>query len=251
MSASISKLKKVSLILPAFNVQNIIGSTVKLVEREIKKVNLQDYEIIVVDDGSYDSTWDKLEELKNIHGDKLKIVHLSKNSGKGAALKKGISLSKGDIVGFIDSDLDIVPENIPIFLNYFKKNQADILIGSKRHPESKVNYPKKRLILSMLFNLLIRIISKIGLSDTQTGLKFLRKALINSIVEKTQCRGYIFDLEFLLIAIKNKYKIIEHPVIIDYRKKDTWIKFSDIWRVAIEIGIVYFNSRLKKYDNLI
>ncbi|MEW6457440.1 MAG: glycosyltransferase family 2 protein [Acidobacteriota bacterium] len=250
MSDSINKFKKISLILPAFNVQNIIGNAVKLAEKEIKKVNPQEYEIIVVDDGSFDSTWNELKELKNIYGDRLRIIHLSKNSGKGNAIKKGISLSQGDIVGFIDSDLDIVPENIPIFLNYFKENRADILIGSKRHPESKINYPKRRLFLSNLFNLVVKIIFRINLSDTQTGIKFFKKDLADSILRKTKCKRYIFDLEFLLIALKNEWRIVEYPVIIEYRKKQKRINLFEIFNAIIEIGKVFFYLKLKKYDKL-
>src|SRR3989338_11239164 len=135
-------MRKLSLIVPAYNKGGEVFKTVSLYVDELKKL-IYDWEIIVVDDASCDRTLREAIRSKKFNGNtkRIKIYSYDLNQGKGFALYFGFQKSTGDIVVFADSDLDLPAENLPIILDRLQKTNADIAIGSKRHPNSVVNYP--------------------------------------------------------------------------------------------------------------
>ena len=151
MPAPISKL---SLIVPAYNKDSEVFKSVCSFVYQLKKLPY-DWEIIVVDDASRDFTLREAIRSKKFNGNthRIKIFSYDLNQGKGFALYYGFKKSIGDIVVFADSDLDLPMENIPVALDYFQKNGADITIGSKRHPLSKVKYPLARKIQSNAYQI--------------------------------------------------------------------------------------------------
>ena len=142
---------KISIIMPCHNegseIYRNIHETIKTMN-ELRPYNI-DYEIILVDDGSTDKT---VKEIKLIKSNKVKLVSYYPNRGKGHAIKTGFLHSTGDLVTFVDSDLEIHPRQLLRFVSYLYEYDADIVIGNKRHPDSKVTYPLKRRVLSTLYH---------------------------------------------------------------------------------------------------
>jgi glycosyltransferase involved in cell wall biosynthesis len=162
-------MPKLSIIVPVYNGGDYIYDNIKEFTKTFSDMGL-DYEPIVVDDGSTDNTY---EEACKVNSKNVRVLGYPKNQGKGHALQYGVKYASGDLVTFIDADLDLHPEQISTFIEYMNDNGSDIVIGSKRHPLSRVDYPLKRRILSNCYHLFIAMLFRINITDTQAGLKLL------------------------------------------------------------------------------
>src|ERR1035437_8903719 len=147
-----SKRSKLSIIVPVFNEANRLAKNLDLLLKEVEAY-FPSFEIIVVDDGSTDGTNNKLVSLSH---PELKPILVGKNSGKGNAVRAGFQKATGDYILFIDGGMEIHPREIRIFVGLMSLYECDIVIGSKRHPQSKVKYPWYRKFLSWTFQLLVR-----------------------------------------------------------------------------------------------
>ena len=219
---------KISVIIPAYNesdnISNTIEETIKIFEELGSK-----YEIVVVDDGSEDDTFLKAKKA-NGNSNYVKVIRCSEtNRGKGFAIKNGFKHVSGDLVVFMDADLDLHPEQIRILFKHLKKRDADVVIGSKRHPDSEVDYPWYRKILSDVYYFLILILFNLPVRDTQTGLKMFKFKPLKEAFGKILVKRFAFDLELLLIIHKLGYKIVDAPVKLVFKPK----KFRSVGLKAI------------------
>ena len=102
-----------------------------------------------------------------------------------------------------------------------KEQNADIVIGSKLHPESKLHYPMLRKIMSYGYYLMLKMMFHLNTHDTQTGIKLFKKEVIKPIVSQMQAEGYAFDIEILAMAAKDGRKICEAPIELNYSRDDS------------------------------
>lgn len=238
---------KLSVIVPAFNEADTIFKNLGELKGVLEALG-RDYEIVVSDDGSADETF--LEVKRFIaENENIKVVHWPYNLGKGHAIMKGFEHITGDIVTFLDADLDIPPSRIARFLHYMEKEDADIVIGSKAHPLSKLNYPSHRRFLSIGFMFLIRIFFQLPVRDTQTGLKVIRSSTLKRLLQKIRVREYAFDLELLVCAHKNNFKIIEAPLAINPRRKLGRIRIKDILKIVRDTIKIFYRLHIVRYYN--
>ena len=177
--------KKLSVVIPAYNENKIICEMLKECVSVLDKI---EHEIIIVDDGSLDGTYEKVIEFSKNHKT-IKVVNYSDNHGKGFAIRYGAKFATGDIVAFIDADLNIHPRHILRLAKQIEESKADIVVGSKRHPESKVNYPVNRTILSEFYYYFVWMLFRIPVRDTQVGLKLYRREVIEKIFVKVRITG--------------------------------------------------------------
>ena len=222
----------VSVIMPAYNesynVRNALSSVSKLMN-----LGSLSYEIVLVDDGSVDDT--RQTAVKATFDYPAKIVGYKKNMGKGNALKYGASFADGDFIFFLDSDLEINQTAMRQFMN--SSQNGDILIASKRHPESKVFQPFMRKILSISFHNIVRLLTGITVSDTQTGLKAFRRESLDRILPLLSVKRYAFDVEVLVVAQLLGMHVVEMPVNI---RMNARFRLKDVFRMAIDLlGIAY------------
>ena len=236
-------MHKLSIIVPAYNEEVLINKNIKEIFDTLKSRNLN-FEIIVVNDGSKDKTLDELKKLKLKN---LKIVSYKKNKGKGNAIKEGFNYVKGDIVTFIDSDLDLHPKQIFKFFDYLEN--ADIVVGSKNHPKSKLDFPFHRKILSKLFQTYVRLLFMMNVTDTQVGLKFIKTSCLKRILPKVTIKGFAFDLELLVAANVLKYKIAEAPVVITYKRGGGNITVFTIPKMFIDALKIFYRKNILHYYN--
>jgi len=167
--------------------------------------------MVLVDDASTDGTLKELEKFAARHSE-ARVVALEKNHGKGGALLEGFRHSKGDIVLFADADLDLSPKQIPRFLEYMERFRADVVIGSKNHPDSVVKYPLMRRILSRGYLVLNFILFKLPVSDTQVGMKLFRREVLDYAAPKMLVKKYAYDLELLVLARYAGFHIKDAPI---------------------------------------
>jgi len=232
----------VSVILCAYNEGDVIAEAIDRVNSVMGKTGW-DYEIVVVDDGSLDDTRKKAIECMNgKNGDHLKVISHGRNVGKGGAIKTGFASARGDFIVVIDSDLDVNPCFIPDYVEALKTN--DIAVASKWHPQSHTEVTMKRRILSFGFNSLSRLFTGIKLRDTQTGLKALRRQVLDKMSPKFSVNRYAFDLELIGACNHAGYRIVALPVDVSIK---SMVSFKEIFRMTADMVKIAYRLRVLKY----
>ena len=239
--------EKISVIIPAFNEEEIIVITIKETIKVLKNLGI-DYEIIIIDDGSNDNTHSNVNDALNDYGGKVRIERYEPNKGKGFAIKHGCSFATGKYIFFIDADMDLHPSQIKNFLDVMKNNKVDVVMGSKRHKDSVVEYPMLRKILSTGYYFLIKILFGLPVKDTQTGIKLFKSDALKKSITKIIVKKYAFDLELLVILHKYNYKILECPIYLEpTRKYYNRIGSRDIYNVFIDTIAIFYRLHILKY----
>jgi dolichol-phosphate mannosyltransferase len=234
-----------SFVLPAYNEEDFIEDSLDTIETIIKGKNLP-YEIVVVDDGSFDETLAKVTRYAKTNGH-VKVISYAKNIGKGHAVKTGFMQATGDVVVFADSDMEINLETISKYLEALE--HGDIVIASKRHSDSHVEVPLSRKILSLSFNSLARLLTGVPLNDTQSGLKAMKKSAFVDIFPRLAVKRFAFDVELLAVAHLYDLKVVEMPVSIkldaSFKVKQMWLMFIDLLGIAYRLRITHWYQRKK------
>jgi dolichol-phosphate mannosyltransferase len=236
---------ELSFVLPAHNEGHSIEFALDALDRAVKDSRLR-YEIVVVDDGSMDSTRVKALKYASKNGH-VRVVGYDRNLGKGYAIKKGFTQASGDAVVFVDSDLEIDLERISSYVEALQR--GDIVVASKWHPESVVEIPLMRRILSRGFNVMVRLLTGVKLKDTQTGLKAIRRKAFEDIFPRLAVKRYAFDVELLTVANLYGLRVVELPVHIRMR---ALFSFREVWRMFLDLlGITYRLRVLRWYQRAI
>jgi len=236
-----------SIIVPAYNEEQSIRDTVM----EIRKAFLRlghDFEILIVDDGSTDFTADIINTLGNDFPE-VKPVHLNHNYGKGYAIRKGVARADGDYIVFMDADLDIHPAQIDRVLKKFRADLYDVAIGSKRHPESEVDYPLSRRFISTIYYWINRILFGLNVKDTQAGFKIYKREVLHAILPRLMVKKFAFDLEMLVAANRLGFKIMEFPIRVTFSRKFGRITYKDCWLTGIDTLAIFYRCRLLDFYN--
>ncbi|GFP29955.1 glycosyltransferase [Candidatus Hakubella thermalkaliphila] len=239
--------KKFSILIPAFNEEQGIIPCVEETKKVFENQDM-DYEIIIIDDGSHDDTFSVATDFY-AHDERVIISRYSPNQGKGFALRHGFDLASGDLVVFMDADLDLHPEQIMTLYKYMVDNNANVVIGSKKHPESIVDYPWRRKILSSGYYFLVKLLFGLPVTDTQTGLKLFEYETLKVTMPKLLIKKFAFDLELLVNVHKRGFKIIETPVNLSSMRLWYRITLKDVYYVWMDtMAIFYRNYILRYYD---
>ena len=233
---------QLSLVMPAFNEGRTIEEAIYRVDNVVREMGLK-YELIIVDDGSIDNTRMKVNNYARNNGH-VKVVGYNNNVGKGFALKTGFSHAIGEMVVFMDSDAEIDPRQVVRYVEALK--DADVVVASKWHPQSKVDTPLIRRILSHGFNVLVKLLVGLRLSDTQTGLKAIRRSVFLSVFPRLTVKRYAFDVEMLALANLLGLKVVELPINIRIRNL---LCLQEVWRMFLDLlGITYRLRVLRWYQ---
>lgn len=242
---------KISVIMPAFNESPHIYKNIIETHSVFNKTK-RDFEVIVVDDGSTDGTYREAaraaEELQNV-----RVVHYKLNNGKGNALKEGFKHSTGDFVVFLDSDLDLHPSQLHRLFRVMRNNRADVVIGSKHHPKSQLDYPAGRKVISRVYAGFLKVLFDLPLRDTQTGLKVFNYEVLKRVFPKVLCKRYAYDLELLVNANHLGYKVAEAPVVLNFRRPKKWgrIGINDLYLTGIDTLAIFYRLKvLRYYDSI-
>jgi glycosyltransferase involved in cell wall biosynthesis len=224
--------------MPAYNEADCIGRSIADVNKQFEAMS-EDYEIIVVDDGSDDGTRKIIEELTN---KKFKIVGYDRNQGKGHAIKVGLYHATGQFAFLIDSDSEIHAKELMSYVEALES--ADFAIGSKRHPLSTVRTPTMRRFLSLGFNILERLLTGVNATDTQAGLKAARSSALYQVLPLLSVKRYAFDAELLAVASLFNFKIKELPVNIDLKAT---FSARQVFRMLVDLLGIAYRLRIKRW----
>lgn len=236
----------VSVILPCYNEGPTFKASVQQIIKVLSSLK-KPWEIIFVEDKSTDKTKITVENLvKQILNSKA-IFH-TRNQGRGKSVSDGIRASRGKICGYLDVDLEVSLNYIPLFVEEIEKG-VDIAIG-KRFYESGIK-SLGRLLASKTYALIVKVLLKIPIEDTEAGYKFFRRSKILPILAKTKNKEWFWDTEICARAYFAGLRISQIPVLFVRRtdKKSTVRLLPDSWSYIK--NIIRFKAMTKKKDHKI
>lgn len=204
-----------TIVFPAYDEEKKIKDDILRASEFLTSNNIAG-EIIVVDDGSKDRTYETAVSTTTLINQKLRVIKHKNNLGKGAAVKSGVMEASGEFILYSDVG-NIIPFNYALNgIDSLKNNKAEIANGSRKLPDSIIlkEQGTDRIIASKYFNWLIRISLNIPsyLTDTQCGFKIYRNKIGKKLFSLLETNGFLFELEIILRAIEQDYKLIEFPV---------------------------------------
>lgn len=204
-------IKLVSVIVPAYHQEKTIYKDLQRIRSVLTKLRYRS-ELICVVDGMFDKTFERAKRVARKYRN-VKVVGYETNKGKGYAVRFGMAKSRGNVIAFIDSGMDLDPNGLSMMLEHFEWYKADVMVGSKRHPVSKVSYPWQRRILSIGYQIMVRLMFGLKIRDTQVGLKVFRRDVLEKVLPRLLVKAYAFDIEMLSVANHLGFKrIYEAPV---------------------------------------
>jgi glycosyltransferase involved in cell wall biosynthesis len=235
----------VSIVVPYYNPGDRLRATVEEMVRVLAASGMT-FEIITVSDGSTDGSPFTLDGFP---GSVVRRMSFATNVGKGHALRAGLSMGRGRYLGFIDADGDISPELLAPFVSIMSSMEPDIIIGSKRHPDSSVHYPPLRRLYSWGFQHLIALLFRLHVKDTQVGIKLVNRAVIADVLPLLRESRFALDLELLVLARRLGYtRIVEAPVRIRERFGST-ISLRAVWLLLWDTITLFVRYSIRhEYD---
>lgn len=244
-------IKLLSIILPVYHQEHTIKKQLQNILAELKLLSIP-YEVIVVVDGMDDGSFKQALKVRSNH---LLVSGYKTNHGKGYAVRFGMAKSKGDVIGFIDAGGDVSELGLSMMLEHFLWYNADIIVGSKRHPVSHVQYPFERKVLSWGYQQLIRLLFGLEIRDSQVGMKLYRRAVLEDVLPRLVIKKFAFDIEILAVAHHLGYtRIYESPIILDFSGASSITSLS-VWTIILNMlwdtfAVYYRLHILRYYDNL-
>lgn len=239
-------MKKFSLIIPVYKQAGTIKRDIENVMAVLESAKIN-FEIIPVIDGMLDRSYQEASKVKD---PRVRVVGYKTNHGKGYAVRYGFSHATGDVIGFKDGGRDLKSAALPLMLAQFEFQNADIVLGSKRHPASKVNYPWYRKVFSFGYQLITYVLFGLTVRDSQVGLKLYRQIVLEDVMPRLLVKEFAFDIEMLAVAYYLGYtRIYEAPVEINLRTSS--ITSTNFWRVIFKMlwdtAAVFYRLRLRHY----
>ena len=244
--SNICPTPEMSVIIPAYNEEKWIALTIQNLSIFLQQ-EFSDWEILIVDDGSTDSTRSICEEyqerIKN-----LTYLCNEKNSGKGYSVRRGMLTARGKYRFFMDADLPFELEVLRT-MNDELSQKSDIAIGARDLPGSTlIGVPFIRFLAGQIFSLLVGLFAVKGISDTQCGLKGFRAAAAEAIFSRTTINDFGMDVEVLFIAQRLGYTITRIPVRMTGFRGDSRVHlFKDSLNMFFELLLIRWKALTGKY----
>lgn len=246
------KIRLLSVIMPVYKEGKTIQKNLQYV------INLLDslpykYELIPVIDGEVDNSRQMAEKVAKKYPGRVRVEGYIMNLGKGHAVRYGMARAKGDVIGFVDTGYDLNLNGLPLLLEHMKWYHADIIIASKRHPASKVVYPRIRRIISYGYQMGVKILFGLKIRDTQVGMKFFKREVLEEVLPRLLVKEYAFDIEILAVANHLGFKkIYEAPVELafDFGHLSTVVSkgfLRTIFKMLKDTSAVFYRLRILHY----
>ena len=233
-----------SLVLPVFNGAGFIGANLAVILRALEALG-RPFELIVVCDGSTDGSADV---ARAVGDERVVVLRYERNQGKGHAVVHGLEAARGRLVGWLDPDLDVAPEVIVAAARRFEAEPVDAVVGSKRHPASRVSYPALRRVYSWGFQVATALLFRINVRDTQVGAKVFRREMIETVRPLLLVKRYAFDLEVLAVGAEFGFDRVEEvPITLEYRFSGTAVDWRAVRRMIQDTLAVAYRIHLRHW----
>ncbi len=205
------KPPKVNIVLPVYNEEQALEKALTEVYSFCDHaLAAYDWHLVIANNGSFDATGSKAIRMERTYN-RISALHLGK-AGRGGALLEAAKLSGADYLIYMDVDLSTHLEAIPRMLDALDRG-ADLVVGSRHHPASRVVRGTLRDTLSRSYNVLLRMVFKTKtFRDAQCGCKAFRLHGILPLIEKVHDKNWFFDTELLIMAEYGGFNVVELPV---------------------------------------
>jgi glycosyltransferase involved in cell wall biosynthesis len=240
----------VSIIIPAFDEQNRLGDSVSEILSYVRANGL-DAELIVVDDGSGDSTSQTAKDaFANFPGAAAKVIRYEKNKGKGYAVKTGLMAATKEIALFSDADLSTPIAEMAKLIEPISTDEFDLTFGSRALDRSLIgtHQPWRREQGGKVFNLVVRTFTRLPFWDTQCGFKAFNMTKFRPLLDRMRIDRFGFDVEFLYVAYHHGLKLKEIPVRWNHDERTKVDVLRDSIRMFNEVREIRRNARRGLYD---
>jgi O-antigen/teichoic acid export membrane protein len=234
-----------TVVVPYYNPGQLLVPTI---ERLLSVLDASGatYEVIAVSDGSTDGS-DRELDAALADRPQLTNVVLTQNQGKGAALRIGLAKGRGRYLGFIDADGDLDPILLDSFQTMVRLYSPDIILGSKRHPLSEVEYPFLRRVYSWGYQQVVRVGFRLNIRDTQTGIKLVRRDVLSAVLPRMLEKRFAFDLELFVIARRLGYRrFLEAPIRLRHQFTST-VSWRSVYRSLLDTMAIWYRLRILHY----
>lgn len=244
----LAKNSLLSIIIPVYHQEKTILRDIRSIRDALILCSIP-FEIIAVIDGDVDNS---RREACKVRDPRVQVIGYGTNKGKGYAVRFGMAQSHGNIIGFMDAGGDLNPEGLRFMLDTMNWKNADIVIGSKRHALSKVQYPFVRRVFSWGYQMLTRILFHVNVRDTQVGMKLYKRNVLEDVLPRLLVKQFAFDIEILAVSHRLGYtKIIEAPVELNFAGVKSNITSGNFWKIIFNmmrdtLG-VFYRLRIRKY----
>ncbi|MCH5342759.1 MAG: glycosyltransferase [Acetatifactor sp.] len=237
-----------TIIFPVLNERLRLESGVTRTVEYLQKIGYQDYEIIIVDNGSEDETPQIAATLCEKYG-KVQYEHINVR-GVGAAFRRGVEVSRGDVVGYMDIDLSTNLRHLGEAIHLFKTQEVVEYINGSRFARESDTKGRKwyRKITSQGLLILLKLFLRMKSTDAICGFTFVRREVALSLIEKSSDdNGWFYMIEFLLRAEKSGVKVLDYPVEWQEDYNTTVKVFKTICNYLVQIARLWKEFYLKKH----
>jgi glycosyltransferase involved in cell wall biosynthesis len=242
-----------SIVVPAYDEAGRIGKTLPIMLEYLRRI-YPESELIVVDDGSSDNTAEVARQaLAAVQTVRTSVISYRSNLGKGRAVRLGLLASRGEVALFSDADLSTPISETPKLVEPIQRGECDLAFGSRAVDRSLIgiHQPRRREQSGRIFNLAVRLATRLPFWDTQCGFKAFRMSLCRPIIEGGTIDRFGFDVELLYLAYRAGLKLKEVPVRWDHNEGSKVNLVSDSVTMLNEIGLIRRRARRGVYDKAI
>ena len=242
---------EISIVIPAFEEEERLGRPLQTILSYITVQKLA-AEVIVVDDGSGDSTAKTAESIFNEHPlTNSRVIRYDKNRGKGYAVRTGLEAASAPIALFSDADLSTPISEMPKLIDPIRNGEFDLTFGSRALDRSLIgtHQPWRREQGGKLINQMIKRLTGLQFWDTQCGFKAFNLEKFGPLLKLMQIDRFGFDVEFLYVASMHGLKLKEIPVRWDNDERSKVHPVRDTWRMLNELRQIRRNATTGIYDN--
>lgn len=235
----------ISVVIPAFNEADKLPGALTLLEDFLEGSGAGLKEVVVVDDGSTDGTAEAAESLGRPEvvkmNTRVRVLRHPVNRGKGAAVRTGVMETTGDVVILTDADGNYLHNRAGPFLETLCAG-ADIVLASRYRPGSSWDvspsaapYIRRRRAMGRTFNTLVRLVTGLPVTDTQTGLKFFRGEVARGLFSNLVTEGFAYDVEILCRARRRGFRIRELPFVYRCPSAESKVTFWDPAKMLVDV----------------
>ncbi len=236
---------RLSVVIPMYNESLIVADTIRTVDRAMaESLGSGNYELIFVSDGSTDNCAEIARSMVEAHP-ALRVLEYMPNRGKGCAVRTGMLAAKGDFVLFTDCDLAYGTDLIGDFLARFEEGGCDVIIGS-RTLGGYDGYPFLRKLMSKTYLKVISVAAGFKHSDSQAGIKGFSGAACKAVFGECEENGFAFDLEALMEADRQGFKVAELPAVIVNHRESKVNPIRDAIRMLKQVSQIKKRQKAKR-----
>lgn len=231
----------ISVVVPAYEEGAHVRAHLARIARAMEATG-RAFEIVLVDDGSVDATYAEAGAAAAVDP-RVRVLRHETNRGKGAALVTGTRAARGDVLVYLDADLEIAPEQVPSLLARFERERADVLVGSKYEPGASQRRPLHRVLLSRIYWFVTSLLFRLPIRDTQTGLKILSRPLADAVIPAVRTHRFAWDIEVLVLAHRAGARIVSGPVSVDFLAGGARIGARGVLASAVDTLRVFLRAK--------